>query len=238
MKKWITTSGYKIIQILSGRSNVFLLTNGDKNILIDTGTKSMYQRLELRLNQLNVNRIDYLILTHTHYDHAENSSRIKEKYKAQVLVHRDEASYLNSGKNIIPGGTNLITRLIINLFAKRFLSISRYEPCQHDFLVDSVFKLNEPGFNTYIMHTPGHTIGSMSVIIDNEVAVVGDAMFGIFKWSVFPPYANDITELINSWDCLLGTGCSVFLPGHGSANNRSLVQKCFSKMRERFSGAK
>ena len=70
MRIWETTSGNKIIQILSGRSNVFLLTNGEKNILIDTSPKLMWNTLVKRLKQLNVNRIDYLILTHTHYDHA------------------------------------------------------------------------------------------------------------------------------------------------------------------------
>jgi len=231
MKIWETKSGYKIIQILSGRSNVFLLTNGEKNILIDTSPKFMWNCLEKRLKQLNVNRIDYLILTHTHYDHAENSSQIKEKYKAQVIVHKDEASYLTSGENIIPNGTNLITKTIVNLLAKRFLSIARYEPCMYDILVNSVFELNEIGFNAYIMHTPGHTIGSMSVIIDNEVAIVGDTMFGVFKWSVFPPYANDIKQMVNSWGSLLETECSIFIPSHGSANDRLLVQKDYNKRR-------
>lgn len=229
MRIWETTSGYKIIQILSGRSNVFLLTNGEKNILIDTSPKLMWNTLVKRLKQLNVNRIDYLILTHTHYDHAENSSRIKEKYNAQIIVHKDEASYLTSGENILPKGTNLITRIIVNLFAKRFLSLARYEPCEYDLLVDTVLELNDIGFNAFIMHTPGHTIGSMSLIIDNEVAIVGDTMFGVFKWSIFPPYANDIKQMVKSWRSLLETKCSVFIPGHGSANDRSLVQKDYDK---------
>jgi hydroxyacylglutathione hydrolase len=225
MKTWDTKSGYRIIQILSGRSNVFLLTNGEKNILIDTSVEFMRHNLEKRLEQMNVYHIDYLILTHTHYDHAANAGLIKDKYKAQVIVHKDEASNLTSGENIIPKGTNLITRILVNLFAKRYLSAARYKPCTFDFLVDSVFDLNKTGFNAYIIHTPGHTIGSMSVIVDNEIAIVGDAMFGVSKWSVLPPYADDITQMIKSWGSLLETKCSVFIPGHGSANDRALVQK-------------
>jgi hydroxyacylglutathione hydrolase len=228
MRKWKTTGGYKIIRVLSGRSNVFLLTNGVKNILIDTGAAFMWRRLVKRLEQLNIKHIDYLILTHTHFDHAANSARIKEKYNPQIIVHKDEASYLESGENVLIKGTNLFTRVIVGLLAKRFLSAARFEPCRYDFLVDSVYDLNEIEFNAFIMHTPGHTSGSVSIIIDNEVAIVGDAMFGIFKWSVFPPYAADINQMINSWGRLLETNCQVFLPGHGSANDRLLVQNCYN----------
>ncbi len=217
---------------MSGRSNVFLLSNGENNILIDTGPKLKWDKLETRLRHLNVKTVECLILTHTHYDHAENAARIREKYSARVIVHKDEASYLESGENILPDGTNFITRTIVSLFAKRFLSAARYEPCRHDFLVDSVFDLTEFGFNAYVMHTPGHTAGSMSVIIDDEVAFVGDTMFGVFKWSVFPPYANDIKQMICSWGSLLETKCSLFIPGHGSVNDRLLVQKCYNKRRK------
>jgi flavorubredoxin len=40
MKTWQTKSGYKVIQVLAGRSNVFLLTNGEQNILVDTAENS------------------------------------------------------------------------------------------------------------------------------------------------------------------------------------------------------
>ena len=235
MKTWITPGGHRIIRILSGRSNVFLLTNEEKNILIDTSPKSKWKKLKKRLKQLNVNLIDYLILTHTHYDHAENSKSIIEKYNAQIIVHQNEASFLSSGENILPKGTNLITRLIIRLFAKRFLAIVNYEPCHYDYLVDSIFDLRNAGFNAYIIHTPGHTLGSMSIIIDDNVAIVGDTMFGIFKWSVFPPYADNIIQMIESWGKLLKTNCHVFIPAHGSANSRSLVQKEYNKWIKKIS---
>jgi glyoxylase-like metal-dependent hydrolase (beta-lactamase superfamily II) len=229
LKTWKTKSGYKIIQLLSGRSNVFLLTNGGKNILIDTSPKYMWNKLQKRLAALNVNHLDYLILTHTHMDHAENSHRIKGKYNALVIVHKNEASYLTSGNNIIPQGTNFFTRILMNFLAKYLAPRIRYKPCKYDYLVDTKFDLNDFGFNAYIMHTPGHTSGSMSVIIDDEVAIVGDTMFGVFKGSVFPPFANDIKQMINSWGKLLETNCSVFIPSHGSANSRSLVQKDYNK---------
>jgi hydroxyacylglutathione hydrolase len=229
MRIWETKNGYRILQILSGRSNVFLITNGKKNILIDTSPENKWKKLEKKLIDLNINNIDFLILTHTHFDHAANANRIKKKYNAKVFVHETEASYLTSGKNIIPNGTNIITRSLINLFANSVFPGFSYEPCQSDIFVNSSLDLKEFGFEAYIIHTPGHTIGSMSIVVDNEVALVGDTMFGVFKWSVFPPYANDVKQIVKSWGILLDTSCSVFLPSHGSANNRSLVQNDYDK---------
>ena len=80
-----------------------------------------------------------------------------------------------------------------------------------------------------MIHTPGHTAGSMSLIIDDELAVVGDTMFGVFRWSVFPPFAEDEKLMIKSWGRLLETKCSEFIPSHGTANSRLSVQKEYNK---------
>jgi hydroxyacylglutathione hydrolase len=229
MKTWETKSGYKIIQILSGRSNVFLLTNGEKNILVDTSPGYMWKLLVKRLNKLNIKSIDYLILTHTHADHSENAHSIKDKYKSLLFVHKEEASYLTSGDSFLPQGTTFITKIILNIGIKNIYAGFKNKPCQYDYLVDSEFDLKKFGFNAFILHTPGHSPGSMSVIIDNEIALVGDAMFGIFMGSVFPPFAYDVKLMVKSWGRLLETNCLVFLPSHGTANSRELVQKDFNK---------
>ena len=229
MKTWITGSGYRIIQILSGRSNVFLLTDGEKRILVDTSPEFMWRLLQKRLKKLNVSTIDYLILTHVHFDHAANANRIREKYKARVVIHKNEAPCLVSGNNAVTGGTNVFTRILMKIAAKTFFSSAGFEPCSYDLLVDDSCDLKDLGFKGSIIHTPGHTSGSLSVIIDDEVAMVGDTLFGIFRWSVFPPFAEDTDLLLKSWGKLLQTNCSVFLPSHGTADSRSLVQQDYNE---------
>jgi hydroxyacylglutathione hydrolase len=225
MKIWSTSAGNKIYQILSGRSNVFLLTNNHTSILIDTSAGFMWQKLQNRLDRLHIKQIDLLILTHSHFDHAANASMIKDKFKARVIIHRSETSYLTTGDNILPTGTNIFSKFLVRAFAKKFKSIARYHPCDYDLTFDESFDLKDFGFNAYILHTPGHTEGSSSIIIDNEIALVGDTMFGIFPRSVFPPFASDSDLLVKSWGKLLGTGCKIFIPSHGTANKRLIVEK-------------
>lgn len=228
-KTWKTKSGYRIIQILTGRSNVFLLTDGNTNILIDTSVPRLWNKLQKRLEKINISKVDYLILTHAHFDHAGNACKIREKYKSRVIVQKSESGYLANGDNILPEGTTLFTRPVIKLFGRRLFERFKYEPCLFDISVDLSFDLKEFGFNAYIMHTPGHTSGSMSVIIDDEIGIVGDSMFGVFKWSVFPPYAEDAKMMVKSWGTLLESNCYLFIPSHGSANSRSLVKRDYTR---------
>lgn len=229
MRSWTTSSGYKISKILSARSNVFLLRNSQSAVLIDTSAGFMWNTLQRNLDRIGIDRIDLLILTHSHFDHAANAHKIKEKYNAQVIIHDSEAGYLLTGTNILPVGTNPITVFIVRMFDRQFISFARYQPCKADLAVDSNYDLSGYGFHAYLMHTPGHTKGSLSLIIDNEIAIVGDTMFGILPWTIFPPFASDTRQMVNSWEKLLNTKCTLFLPSHGSANKRSLVEKDFIK---------
>jgi hydroxyacylglutathione hydrolase len=165
LKSWSTTCGYKIIQVLSGRSNVFLLTNSQSNILIDTSPEFMWKTLQKRLDSLRIKQLNLLILTHSHFDHAANAAKIKEKYKARVLIHQCEAKYLVTGDNILPAGTNPISKFLVRVFTKQFRSIARYQPCNFDYTVDNIYDLSTFGFNAFLIHTPGHTQGSISLII-------------------------------------------------------------------------
>lgn len=229
MKSWQTKSGYDIHMVLGGRSNVLLLSSGRQNILIDSSPVIFREKLERRLKMLNINRIDYLMLTHTHFDHAGNAAWIKNNYGPKIIVHATEAGYLETGYCPLPSGTIFFTKALIGLSRKKKTPIGRYERCKADITVETKLSLEEMGFNAFILHTPGHTCGSMSLVVDNEIAIVGDAMIGRFKNSVFPPFADDVPELIRSWKKLLDTGCSLFIPSHGSPNARELVLKDYEK---------
>ncbi len=228
MRTWSTKNGFKVTRILSGRSNVFLVTKDNVNILVDTSSKNYRRVLNKRLKRLGINQLDYLILTHTHIDHASNADQLKKTFGARIIVQREEAGYLASGKNIMIRGTNLFTRSLVNLL-KQLNPFITYPPCPYDIVVDTRLDLKMDSINLHLLHTPGHTPGSMSIIVDDEIALVGDAMFGVFKGSIFPPFALDVRQMIQSWGKLLQTNCYLFMPSHGSVNKKELVQKEYKK---------
>ncbi|MFN8240145.1 MAG: MBL fold metallo-hydrolase [Bacteroidales bacterium] len=229
MRGYKTSNGTEIIRVIGGRSNVFLVQGKNSNILIDSGPAFMAEKLKTNLGLLGITEIGLLILTHSHFDHTGNANLIRETFGASTMIHSSERQHLEAGIGPPPMGTNWFSSLLINTFKAALSKYTRFTPCMADIIPRNFHDLKEYGLDCYIVHTPGHTSGSLSVVIDNEVAITGDTMFGIFRNSVFPPFANDVPELLRSWKKLLYTGCSLFLPSHGKEKTREDLEACLAK---------
>jgi hydroxyacylglutathione hydrolase len=231
LKTFTTKHGYQVTQVIGGRSNVFLISNQKQSLLVDTSWKYARKELYKKLRRLAKDHLTGLILTHAHFDHAENAAWIKEQFNPKVFVHEAEAEYLSLGENLLPAGTTWLTRLPMALLGPRLSSYFNYPPLQADICVGERYDMKSIGFGVALLHTPGHTRGSMSVIVDDEIAVVGDAMFGIFPGRVFPPFANDVPQMVRSWRKLLDTGCKIFLPSHGFPRDRDILLREYENMK-------
>ena len=233
MKTWKTKNGYEIFGVLGGTGNAYLICTENGNLLVDTGRKAAFRRLKRNISTLNpdLKSIHFLILTHSHYDHCQNAHEIQKRAGCRVIMSAHEAEFARSGLSPLPDGTNPFTRIISFLGKKCAQKVFKFSPFIPVILVEDDLDLKSYGFNIRIIHTKGHSKGSISVLIDDEIAIVGDTMFGVCKNSIFPPFADDIPEMINSWGKLLKTDCQIFLPGHGKVISRELVQNEF----ERFS---
>lgn len=177
--------------------------------------------------------MDYLVLTHTHFDHAENAAYLKENFELRIIVHQSESELLKKGENPIVAGTILPTRFLARSLARRIQQIFNYQAVTPDIPVSKEFDLAPLGINGHILHTPGHTQGSITVIIENEIAIVGDTLFGILPGSIFPPFEQNLPQMIKSWGLLVGTGCKVFLPAHGGERSLNLLSKQYRKYNNR-----
>ncbi len=226
MKNWTTKNGYKIYQVLSLRSNAFLIVAEELKILVDTGRGTAFKKLQKNLSILDCKSIDYLILTHTHYDHCQNAFALRELYKCKILASEFESNFTMTGYTPVPKGTIAPARIISALGQMLGDKIAGYKPFNIDLIVEKnldIKKCLDP--NIEVISTPGHSPGSLSVIIDKEIAIVGDTLFGTLPGSIFPPFADDVSVMKKSWKLLLDTGCSLFLPGHGRGIGKETVKK-------------
>lgn len=224
MKHWQTGKGATITRILQGRSNVYLMKYGNCKILVDTGGPNRRRELLNTLAKLSITGLDYLILTHTHFDHAGNAAVIRQNYGAKVAAQSVDRTILENGVSAIPKGANVFTKALVSFGGKQFAGWSKFRPCPVDIAVEESFAPPEaPG--VVVLHTPGHSMGSQCVIVDDELALVGDTLFGMLPGGVSPPFVDAPTLLLRSWQKLLATPCHTFLPGHGSAISRAQLQK-------------
>ncbi len=218
-----TSKGNDIVQLLSGRSNVFLVKHyNGTSMLVDTGVKMVRRFLADALAKFQTPRPDYLVLTHSHFDHAGNAAFIRTTTGAKTVIHEAEADYLRSGGMKIPEGTYAFTRSLVSL-AHKVKYKPGSEPCPADIVVAGSYSPPDmPGI--LLIHTPGHSAGSISIIVDNEIALVGDTMINVGLFNVFPPFADDVETLKQSWQKLLETGCHSFLPAHGGVISRGELE--------------
>lgn len=208
---------FGIKRVVFANVSGYLVYTDRSAMLVDTGHKGMSDRVIKALEDIghSPETLSHIVLTHTHYDHAGGAAELKQLSGAKILVHESEAGNLRNGRTTIPDGTRWKGKFIAwtgRYFAKKVMQLSPAEP---DILVNEKMDLKEFGFPAYILHTPGHTSGSLSIILENGAAIVGDNMLGISGKEHYPPFADDKTGVLDSWQKLIDTGSKVFYPGHG-----------------------
>jgi hydroxyacylglutathione hydrolase len=229
MQKWDVAESCSIYNLLGGFYNAYLLIDHQEFFLIDTGREKKFPFLEQNLKKIIDGPIQYLILTHTHYDHCENAASIKENWGAKIIVSNKEAGYLKKGSTPLPKGTNLFTYVLSNLGNRYATSWYLYKPVIPDVEINGLYSINE---SIKIISTPGHSKGSLTVVIKDQYAIVGDALFGSPMGSILPHFADEKNRLFDTWKQLLNsTNCHTFLPGHGKPISRHRLEKEVAKIK-------
>lgn len=221
----------KVIPILAGVGHCYLVIQNSRFFLVDSGQGGYEKKIIKAITSrgLNPSDLKFIFLTHTHYDHAGNTKVLKKLTGTKIIVHESETDYLSKGCHPLPEGTAPFFKLIILLGKINTKPRTIFNAVNPDITFDTTLDLEEFGFNAKIIHTPGHTLGSSSLII-NKHAFVGDTMFNIMG-KIFPPFANDTKQLISSWKTLLSHNPDFYYPAHGS---RIKAQEFKKKMLKKY----
>lgn len=204
------------ITIRLGTCNTYLIKGEAGWILIDAGNKGRAGRFFRKIKEFSLKPEDIrlVFLTHSHFDHVGGLAEIKRKTGAKVLVHEVERQALEEGRVEIPPGTNLFGRISSFIGKAAAGRLITFEPVRPEYVAGPDSTAADFGLPGRLILTPGHTLGSMSLLLDTGEAFVGDALINSFGM-IFPPFAVDPVLALDQWRNLLEAGGRVFYPSHG-----------------------
>ena len=191
----------KISNVGNNAVNLYLLDSGTHRLLIDSGFPGQMQETgrQLRKTGFRICDIDFLIVTHFHVDHAGEIQALKNE-GIQFLVVDVQLPFIEPMEKMIKGKWGNYTSL--NEAGNTILSIAH----SRDF-----FKtINIDG---EVVHTPGHSEDSISIVLDSGEAFTGD----LPAEHLYP----DNTQIKTSWRKLKSLNVKIVYPSH--VNNYELT---------------
>ena len=211
----------QIISFKTGINSCYILK--DKGvIMVDaplTLTRKTFSKV-LSDSAIKPEEIQLIIPTHGDFDHAGGAKEIQMLSGAKIAMHEHDSPNLENGIFHWPEGVTPWGKISRGMFKPLLKPTGKLPTANVDIkLDDQGMSLEEYGIPGQIVFTPGHTYGSISVVLESGDAFVGCMAqnripFG-FKPKL-PIYAKDPQLIKESWIKLLNLGVRTIYPGHGN----------------------
>jgi hydroxyacylglutathione hydrolase len=184
-----------LLQVSGTDSNIYII--GDS--AIDSGTGLNFTRMYqlLKAAQIDPKGIKTVVNTHAHYDHVGGNGYF---LNSKTAIHEDDAPAVESGD---------VEYCMADYFD------GKLKPRQVDTKLRAGDKLAMGAYNFEVIHTPGHTAGSICLYDSaKKVLITGDTVFADNIGRVDVP-GSDPESMRSSLDALAKLKVDKILPGHG-----------------------
>ena len=140
-------------------SNCYLLTCGSHAAIVDPSAN-----VDTLINAVKCAgaTLDYIFLTHGHFDHITSTDKLKDATGATVLIHECDRD--------MPGDSH--KNAIFQFFQMHSPFHRQADVCFRD---GDVFLLGEEHIR--VSHTPRHSMGSSCLLCNDEFLITGDTLF-------------------------------------------------------------
>lgn len=197
-----------------GMVNAFLL-RGERTILVDTGVPGSGEAIlaAMKRNRIDPRAVSLILITHGHFDHMGSASDLRERLGAPAAVGESDLQALRTG---VP--PPLTPTCLFGRFARPFLDRRMVRRMEPDIVIIRGMSLAEFGIEGKVIETPGHTAGSVSVILPTGPAIVGDLLCGGMlrrTRPALPPFQDDIAQTRESLRKVLKSKPTAIHVGHG-----------------------
>ncbi len=203
----------KIITINLGFVKSFLVV-GSRVIIVDAGIPgSMKHILKImKDNCIRYDDVSLTLVTHAHADHVGGLWELQDMLHAPVAIHRSEAQCLADGSGAEVALHSPAMKLLSPL-----MKGNKPRGVTADVLIDDKLDLSPYGIDGCILHTPGHTMGSVTLVTADGNAIVGDMVGGMRK-PALPGVYVDLGKMKHSIAQLETTGARMVYTSHGGSH--------------------
>ncbi len=222
--------GATIHTIPLGIGNVYVVKD-EGAIIIDSGAPKKGKAFIKGLEEEGIKpeEIQLIILTHGHWDHVGSTAEIKEMTGAKVVMHKSDKQWLEESLKPMPPGVTTWGKISTKLFSWTIVPFVHVQPTEVDIVLENEeFSLEEYGISGKVVYTPGHSSGSVSVLLETGEAFIGDMAMNKFPLRLspgMPIYAENWSKLLDSWQMLLNKGVKTVYPSHGGPFSVDIIRK-------------
>jgi len=223
---WDAPSGERYWRVSAGAANAWLVPADGGYLMVDTGYPGDYAAFRRGLEGagIGIEEIRYLFITHAHDEHAGFAAALKVDSGCPLIVPELSLAGLASGRFDWQGvsvntAVDLLGRLY-NLIKQRDFSFPPVIPDSEDYLLTGTESdlSRSLGIAGTFLATPGHSVDSWSLVMDNGVVFAGDAAMNTLQFfgaGYRPIFMEDRQEVYASLDLLKNRGARWILTGHG-----------------------
>ncbi len=172
------------LQVGELATNCYFIVSENEVLIVDPGGD--LDLIKEKLKKIKKEN-KYILLTHYHPDHTSLAQKLKENNETKVLIHRNDADFLNFS------GTGA------------------------DVLLEDNEEIKLGNKKLKVIHTPGHTQGSICVLGDNFI-ITGDTLFkdGHGRTDLPGGSNKEIKKSLKKLQEFIEPGMMIY-PGHGEA---------------------
>ena len=188
----------------------YIVNNGDKAILVDTSSGEGYETVLAECSKYN---LQLILLTHVHFDHAENAARLAKHFNIPVALHEADMELFESFDRQPLKSWGLVGKVVLDMSLK-VLRETTVEKPENIIFVKEGDSLAEYGIDGHILELPGHTNGSVGLDVEGKHLLVGDALDNWISAATGHLY-YDMNALKKSAARIASLGPRTLYYGHG-----------------------
>lgn len=204
-----------VTRIQCGNGNCFLVTCGENSILVDVSKEGYKDKI---IEACKGHNIRLIVLTHGHFDHAQNAAFLSNHFNAPIAMHELDVPLIED--NLLqPLYAHTITGKVVLYASIKSMKNEKIEKFTPSLLLKEGDNLSEYGIPATVVELPGHTNGSIGIMVDGngKEFIVGDALMHMIGSAGRSLLYTNREQMDESCHKISKSGANIIHFGHGSS---------------------